>query len=116
MMCDNRIMARMFRILLVLLLAIPAAQLGAHPADAAPARMEAMHHMAGHHSHERQTPSHVPAVHHDCIGCIAPIDVGLYRPVSQPFPDTRAEPRPANAAFLLARSTVPETPPPRTTA
>ena len=108
-------MTRLLRMLLALLLAIPAAQFGAHPADASPARMEVMHHMGGHHSHDRQMPDHAPASHHDCIGCIAPIDVGLYRPVSEPRSGVIPQPHPADAAFLLARATAPEPPPPRFT-
>ncbi len=121
-MCDSRGMTGFLRFLLVLLLAIPAMQGNAHPAEAIPAPVAAMHDMAAHgmarhdmtmhHGQRHDAPGH--ASHHDCIGCIAPIDISLYRPVRTPGLGPSRDMRVAATAFLLARASAPEPPPPRT--
>jgi hypothetical protein len=114
MMCDTRRMKGLARFLLLLLLALPAMQARAHQDGAAPGHAMA-HEMAMHHGHHRDTPA-APAPHaaqHDCIGCIAPIDIRLYCPAATPQPKAAREPRPADMAFLLTRTSAPEPPPPR---
>lgn len=113
MMCDNPIVTRLLRIFLAVLLALPATQAASHLPDAAPAHVT-MHDMAGHH-HGQGGPAPGRASHHDCIGCIAPIDIRLYRPVNTPILGMVRDERPSDAAFLLARNAAPEPPPPRTT-
>ena len=118
MMCDIRSMKGL-RFLLLLLLALPAMQARAHQDGAAPghamAHEMAMHDMAMHHGDHREAPvAPAPhATHHDCIGCIAPIDIRLYRAAEEPQPKAGREPRPADIAFLLAGASAPEPPPPR---
>lgn len=111
-MCNNGVVTRLFRIFLAVLLALPATQAASHLPDAAPVHEMMMHDMAGHH-HGHGAPAPVPAAHHDCIGCIAPIDIRLYRPVSTPVLGTARDERPTDMAFLLTRNSAPEPPPPR---
>ncbi len=67
------------------------------------------HDMAGHH----QAPAHAPATHHDCIGCIAPLDIAVYRPARAPRLLPGLAHGPANAAFVLSGALAPEPRPPR---
>ncbi len=98
--------------LFALLLILPSLQAHAH-APIAPT--ETMHHMhmdgmAGH-----EMPQHheqVPALH-DCLGCIAPIDIAVYRPAELAGSAVGREIRPIDADLLLARASAPEPPPPR---
>ena len=125
-MCDNGPVKRLLRLLLVLLLALPAAQTGAHPEKAAPQPvmaghdMHAMHMMHGHAmlSHDmpgHEAPRHAPARHHDCIGCIAPIDIDFYRPASAPLSLRLREGLPPDTDSRLRHRGTPEPPPPRAT-
>jgi hypothetical protein len=118
-MCDSSAMRKLLGFLLALLLAIPAIPAGPHQVDFAPASVAhdmAGHHMMMHHEHHDGTPapSSTHVVHHECVGCIAPIDVRLYRPVAQPQRPVSLQDRPANSAYLLTSVSAPETPPPRT--
>lgn len=116
-MCDNGAVTRLFRIFLAVLLALPATQAASHLPDAAPVHDMMMHDMMTHKMvgdrHDHGMPAPVPAAHHDCIGCIAPIDIRLYRPVSTPILGTALEARAADMTFLVARNAAPEPPPPR---
>ena len=113
-MCDSLAMRRLLGFLLALLLAIPAGMPHAQAAPQAPiAHAMAGHEMTMHHGHHRGTPSPSRIVHHDCLGCIAPIDIRLYRPVVTPLRVASAEDRPADMAYLLASPSAPEPPPPR---
>ncbi len=110
---------RLLCTLLIVLLALPAMQ-----ARACAPEPVAAHHMghdmtaAAHHAgmahgaagHEAPAPT---APHHDCIGCIAPIDRAFYRPVSAPAagPSLHAEAMPPPLG--LDHSRPPEPPPPR---
>lgn len=113
-MCDNRIVMRLVRLFLAVLLALPATQAASHMPDAALAHVM-MHDMAGHHHGQGAPQTGRHQTHHDCIGCIAPIDIRLYRPVSTPILGTMLDERPADMAFSLVRNAAPEPPPPRTT-
>jgi len=109
-------MSRLLRLIFVLMLALPGVQ--ARACDPAPAAAQHVgHEMMGHHGriHGHEAPQPVPAVHHDCIGCIAPIDIRLYRPAEAPQPRVAREPRPANITFALTPASAPEPPPPRAT-
>ncbi len=120
-MCDNVPVKRLLRLLLVLLLALPAAQAGAHPEQTAPQPViaghdiHAMHMMHGHAMPERKAPPHAPARHHDCIGCIAPIDIDFYRPASAPLSMRLREGLPTDTDWRLRHRGTPEPPPPRAT-
>ncbi|HEY1124986.1 MAG TPA: hypothetical protein VGE65_05095 [Sphingobium sp.] len=113
-MCDSRFVTRLFRLLLALLLALPAAQAASHLPDTHPGHAKMLHDMTGHH-HGHDVPVPAGTSHHDCIGCIAPLDIRLYRPVSTPTLETALDERPADMAFLLVRNAAPEPPPPRAT-
>jgi hypothetical protein len=117
MICHIRRMKGLVRFLLLLLLALPGLQAGAHEAGTAPARVMAMHEMATMHHDHHGGPADAPlpahAVHHDCLGCIAPIDVSLYRAASAPYLIVSRGSPPARTAYLLARVSAPEPPPPR---
>ena len=113
MICHSRRMKGLVRLLLLLMLALPAVQAGAHQPETAP--VMAMHDMATmhHHGAPADTPPPLHAVHHDCIGCIAPIDVSLYRPASEPNLIAVRRATPVTTAFPIARASAPEPPPPR---
>jgi hypothetical protein len=100
--------------LLVLLLVLPAVQPPACAAMAAP-EPHMMPDMASHAA-PASTPHHQPAplVHgHDCLGCIAPIDIGAYRPATTPRFLALEAAGPARSAAPSSRSPAPEPPPPR---
>jgi hypothetical protein len=107
-------MSSVLRLIFVLMLAMPGVP--ARACDPAPVTTQhAGHDMMEHQGHfpSHKAPQRAPAAHHDCIGCIAPIDIRLYRPAAAPQPKATREPRPADMAFLLARAMAPEPPPPR---
>jgi hypothetical protein len=109
---------RLFCALLTLLLALPAMQARACSHISGP---DVANHHAGmtqaqgaaSHRHEAP-PAPAPAeMRHDCIGCIAPIDIGSYRPVERlRLLIDRSTTRPDPAA-LAGRPSPPEPPPPR---
>jgi len=111
---------RLLCTLLVILLAIPAMQaracapIAAEVGVAAPAH-HAGHHMAhGHHGggSDQQAPAPT-SIHHDCIGCIAPIDRDFYRPVAVPTVMSLHHAGPVETPFRLYSMGAPEPPPPR---
>ncbi|MBT2185637.1 hypothetical protein [Sphingobium nicotianae] len=99
---------RLVWMLAMLLLALPAMQANAcmPAAIGHGARAPAMHH--GHH--KPQAPA---AVHHDCIGCVAPIDTDTGRPVARLSYAWNRAPVSALATFSPNRAAPPEPPPPR---
>ncbi len=106
-------LARLLLSLLLACLAFPA--MAAPHCDPAPAMTRA-HAAQGHEAmHHRQAPAPAdsPSLHHDCIGCIAPIARAAYRPEQEPL--YAALPvRPLTDTDGFARSSgAPETPPPR---
>jgi hypothetical protein len=100
--------------MLAMLLALPAVQVHACTTMSEPAHsaMAAMSSMAEH--------DHVPAPlapladGHDCLGCIAPINVSFYQPVDAPRVMARRKSGPAGTPTLLTHRAAPEPPPPRT--
>lgn len=119
---------RILLALLTLLLALPAMQANAcapvgEPVEMAESQANLAH---DHHAAARNEDSHRghgPALpeparttpHHECIGCVPPIDIRVYRPVGQlePMTDTAGwSPHPTRLTDWLG---TPETPPPRRT-
>lgn len=106
---------RLFLILLLLGFAVP-------PLLACTGDMQAMAHepveMANcHESAERSPPANGqtphPPRHQDCIGCIAPLAIAMFRPVSEPhFYEAYLAPMRAGAE-RAARPKAPEPPPPK---
>lgn len=108
-------MLRLLSLMLICLLALPAVQARACAPDAGhgAAQMAAMVHGEGHHgNHHAPAPPSEPA-RHDCLGCIAPIDLDSYRPVQRlNFTLDRAD-RATSTTFPASLGSPPEPPPPR---
>lgn len=117
---------RLLCALLTLLLALPAMQANAcAPASGGHAAHAAAPAHDGHGAHAASShdpaPDPTPAMpspsepRHECVGCIPPIDVGVYRPVARlSFAVDRTE-GPAQAGLPAGRRAPPEPPPPRST-
>lgn len=112
--------------MLMVALALPAVQAHAcHPVagnetaqDSAMSGMD-MAGMPGHFMPDHHAPAHRPtpqSMLHDCLGCIAPLDIGVYRPAEGPSLTMSEGAGIAPAAFHLSRASAPEPPPPRTLA
>jgi hypothetical protein len=106
---------RLLCALLTLALALPAAQARACAPDAAPAGHGAHVMVAGHGHTDHRAPAHQAPARplHDCMGCIAPIDVGFYRPVDAPVMAALRLSGPAPTPALIHHVAAPEPPPPR---
>lgn len=110
---------RLLCALLTLLLVLPAVQANAcAPGNGAAheAGEHAAHQQAtGHHQPGDHTPAKAPPAH-DCIGCVAPIDMRVYRPLARQDFSARETGRAAHYAALSDHQGAPDTPPPRPTA
>ncbi len=109
--------------LLTLLLALPAMQANACTPEASGHAMHAhaslMPAAMAHHDHHGgapEAPAPAPAkAHHDCIGCVAPIDITAYRPAERMMIAARDHSLP-KPAFLIGQNRSPEPRPPRLSA
>ena len=109
---------RLICALLTLLLALPAVQANAcAPVTPAPHGMQAHdghHGHYGHHGDEPAAPSS-GAKKHDCVGCIPPIDIAVYRPAREPALAFALIGKTVEIRFDAALHAPPEPPPPRMT-
>jgi hypothetical protein len=110
---------RLLCALLTLLLAFPAMQANACAplAQGHAAHMTTAQDHDAHRGHHGQSPAQ-PASgspRHDCMGCIPPIDVGVYRPVERLHIVFERRNNPVTAIAPTGRSAPPEPPPPRIT-
>jgi hypothetical protein len=64
--------------------------------------------------HDGPAPHSPARGHHDCLGCIAPLDIGTYRPARAPRLLFIRAGGPADTVGQLIGSAAPEPPPPRT--
>jgi len=96
------------RLLFTLMLACLA--LPAMEAKACEGQATATHAMPMHHAPEQQAPVQQ---HHDCIGCIAPLNINLYRPVCAPEFGSGTPARIHNVVAHFIAPAAPEPPPPR---
>ena len=111
-------MARTLRSLcfmLILLLALPAVQARACGPEMAHggAHVAATAHGAGHHG-QHQAPAPQPdQPRHECVGCIAPINVAAYRAVKPVSFQLDRNGRSIDTPFPASIGSPPEPPPPR---
>lgn len=101
---------RLVWMLVTLLLAIPAMQASA----CAPGPIGLT--TTSHHGHHKQQAPAPTQPRHECIGCVAPIDIGTYRPVERlSYALDRASFGP-RSPLPRSRDAPPEPPPPRLSA
>lgn len=94
---------RLIFVLLLACLALPAMK-----AKACEGQTTAVAHtMPTHHTPDKPMPRH------DCIGCIAPLDISLYRPISAPEFGAVSPVQIDNATASFIEPAAPEPPPPR---
>lgn len=116
--CDTDAVARLLSLFLALLLALPATQAlacqnGSMPGLAHVTDGHALHHGEPHPADGPRDDRPATVLHDDCLGCIAPIDVQIYRPIAAPELIPIVGARPGNKAGSYARAPAPELPPPR---
>ena len=100
---------RLLCLLLVLLVALPAMQARACTPDVRHGEAVSAHHGYGTH----HTPPAPVEARHDCLGCVAPIDVQAYRPAAALNPGFDLSAPGGETAFPAGLSAPPEPPPPR---
>lgn len=106
---NRQMLQRLLFILFLAGLALPAMQAQACESPAAMA-----HNMPMHHAPAQPAPAPT-ADHHDCIGCIAPLAIALYRPVSAPEFMAARHDAIRNSSDHARDTAAPEPPPPRAT-
>lgn len=104
-------LARLAHIVLALLLVLPSAQVHACAPAASMMHDMAMPGMTGHGMPHHPMPA--PTAHHDCLGCIAPIDIAVYRPVRLARAIAMRTAPPTDSPFFLTPVARPDPPPPR---
>ena len=106
---------RLVWMLVMLLLALPAMQASACAPDQA--GHGAQQARAAHHGHHKQQQAPAPSQpRHECIGCVAPIDIGTYRPVERLSYALDRAGRRTQSIIPASRNAPPDPPPPRQSA